>query len=150
MNPLDFHFHEDTPQAVRDVLAEAYEVGTRLRIYYGNRTTGEQWLEECNVTGRVGRSTGKQKVPLLITRKNSVYGPHILDHCILRIQRAVGGDLYRDPAYRQPQLDIVEANGAWNVHRTIGTAREFVGSFPTEERARCWRNFHLGLRHRPF
>ncbi|WP_160521835.1 hypothetical protein, partial [Escherichia coli] len=73
-----------------------------------------------------------------------------LGHCILRIQRAVGGDLYRDPAYRQPQLDIVEANGAWNVHRTIGTAREFVGSFPTEERARCWRNFHLGLRHRPF
>lgn len=150
MNPFDFHFHEDTPQAVRDVLAEAYEAGTRIRIHCGNHKTGEVWLEERDVIGRVGRSTGPQKVPLLIATKRSSGGIHILDHCILRIQDVSGSDLYRDPMYRQPDLDIVAANGAWNVHRTIGTTREFVGTFPTEECARCWRNFHVGLRHRPF
>lgn len=77
-------FHESTPQAVRDVLETAYAEKHRIRVWVGDVTTGRAWAEEHDVIGRLGRSTGQIKVPLLMQAGES-YGSALLDHCIVRI-----------------------------------------------------------------
>lgn len=98
------HYHEKTPQDVIDVLEEARAKRWRLRIYYGNTLIGRDWNEEYDVLGRVGRSTGPLKVPLLLYNRRSICGSPMLDHCIVRIRFSNmdlnrGDDLYRHHNY---------------------------------------------------
>jgi len=46
-------------------------------------------MDEYDTIGTVGRSTGTNKIPLLIKTKRSFGGGAILDHCIVKIM--VGG-----------------------------------------------------------
>lgn len=99
-------FHADTPKRVRDVLENARKSGERLRLFFGDTETGRDWLEECDVMGRIGRSGGLMKVPLLLTGDESGGGA-ILDHCIVRIQRVTDGKvLYEHERYQAPTLAI--------------------------------------------
>jgi hypothetical protein len=78
-------YHQDTPQAVIDVLERVRNNHTRIRIFFGDVHTGRSWNEEHDVQGTIGRSTGSVKIPLLIHNVTSHGGPAILDHCIVRI-----------------------------------------------------------------
>lgn len=78
-------YHQDTPQAVIDVLEDVRKSNTRIRIFLGDVHTGRSWNEEWDVKGTIGRSMGPVKVPLLIPTAASHGGPAILDHCIIRI-----------------------------------------------------------------
>ncbi len=98
------HYHEKTSQDVIDVLEEARAKQWRIRVHYGNTLVGEDWNEEYDVTGRIGRSMGPVKVPLLIHNARSMGGPAMLDHCIVRIrfsnwQRDGRDNLYCHPKY---------------------------------------------------
>lgn len=98
------HYADATTQDVVDALEEARANQSRIRIYYGNVYTGCDWNEEYDVTGRLSRSTGPVKVPILLYDRRSICGPPILDHCIVRIrlaniQKARGEDLYRHRRY---------------------------------------------------
>jgi len=96
---LGMWFHADTPLAVRRELKKAYKEKYPIRIFYGDTMTGKDWLEECDVLGKVYRSSGVLKVPLLID-DNEIGGPAILDHCIVRIVNAeTGAELYRHHNY---------------------------------------------------
>jgi hypothetical protein len=77
------HFHTETPPAVRRILESARQSGTRLRVFYGDAKTGAPWLEESDVLGRIGRSMGPVRVPLILARANSSGGPALLEslHC---------------------------------------------------------------------
>lgn len=78
-------YHQDTPQAVIDVLEDIRNNHTRIRIFLGDVHTGRSWNEEWDVKGTIGRSMGPVKVPLQIPTAASHGGPAILDHCIIRI-----------------------------------------------------------------
>lgn len=78
-------YHQDTPQAVIDVLESVRNNDTRIRLFLGDVHTGRSWNEEYDVMGTIGRSTGPVKVPLIINNARSTGGPAILDHCIVRI-----------------------------------------------------------------
>jgi len=98
------HYADDTSQDVIDVLERARANEWRIRIHYGNTYTGCDWNEDYDVTGRLSRSMGPVKVPILLYRKTAICGPAILDHCIVRIrlankQKAKGEDLYAHPRY---------------------------------------------------
>jgi hypothetical protein len=97
------HYADDTLQDVIDVLERARAAQWRIRIHYGNTFTGQDWNEDYDVTGRVGRSMGPVKVPILLYRKGSMCGSPMLDHCIVRIRRANKqhgkDDLYCHPRY---------------------------------------------------
>lgn len=72
----------------------------------GHTATGRCWLDEHDVVGRIGRSTGMMKVPLLI-EAGADGGVAILTSCLLRrIDWESGRDLSRHPAYRAPDLTI--------------------------------------------
>ncbi len=98
------HYAEGTDQDVIDVLEEVRASQSRIRIHYGNTYTGCDWNEEYDVTGRLNRSMGPVRVPILLYRINAICGPAILDHCIVRIrlantQKARGRNLYVHPRY---------------------------------------------------
>jgi hypothetical protein len=62
----------------------------RVVLDYGNVETGESWGEVYDITGRIGRSTGDIKIPLLIHNSRSTGGGAILDHCIIGIKTSKG------------------------------------------------------------
>jgi len=107
-------FHPATPPNVRRVLERARNQDTLVRVFYGDTLTGRDWGEEFDTVGYVGRSTGTQKVPLLIERLlhgqrfvRACGGNAILDHCIVRIMDATSGrDLYRHALYTPPQFVV--------------------------------------------
>ncbi len=113
MNEDSTHFDPRTPPEVRRVLEEVRTAGTRVVLRYGHTDTtpgqskpaGVDWLEEYDVTGRVGRSMGPQKVPILLASARSSGGGAILSDCIVKIMTARGKrTLYQHPAYHQPRL----------------------------------------------
>jgi len=83
---------------------------TRLHISLGEiegPNVGNDWLEEFDSYGYIGRSMGPSKVPLLIANRRSIGGGALLDHCIVRIRRSAGGHLlYRHPAYHSGEMQI--------------------------------------------
>jgi hypothetical protein len=94
------YFHVATPLEVVRALNAARQAGTRIRIRLGDTATGRDWLEEFDVEGYVGNSTGPLKVPLLLHNRRSHGGGAILDHCIVRIVETRTGRVhYSHPAY---------------------------------------------------
>ena len=84
-------YHKDCPAQVIRTLEEArlaYNMGRgyRLRIYYGDPTTGKWWGDI--EAGYIGRSVGPKKIPILIYNKLSRGGTSILDNFIVKIEYA--------------------------------------------------------------
>ncbi len=77
-------FNEQTPKALQRVLERCRERQTLVRIWYGDAETGRSWLDENDVYGTIGRSTGTFRIPLLCARGSSG-GGGLLDACIVRI-----------------------------------------------------------------
>jgi hypothetical protein len=60
-----------TNEKVVDILERCRDEGHRIRIVYGDIETGKSWEECHDIEGKVGRSTGSIKIPLLIHNKRS-------------------------------------------------------------------------------
>lgn len=105
------------PKAAR-VLERCRNEGSKVRLILGDTATGRTWLEEHDVVGRIGRSTGTLKVPLLI-EAGADGGTAILTNCLLAVVEWDSGEfLYRHPSYRAPDLLIRRGNAAthpWEV-----------------------------------
>lgn len=111
-------FNPATPEVVRRVLERAREGGEVLRIYSGDAETGRDWGEENDVIGRIGRSSGLMKIPLLIG-EGEQGGSGLLDHCIVKIQRVSDGKvLYQHPTYQPPVLAIRDETGSEAARKT--------------------------------
>lgn len=103
----DVAYHVDTPARVVHALTQARLAFRspdpyRIRPYYGDAETGRDWGEVFDVTGYVGNSTGRIKIPILLHNARSVGGGSILDHCIVKIDHANkrdGGTIYFHPTY---------------------------------------------------
>jgi hypothetical protein len=76
-------YHDETCKEVISWLETSRELKQRIRIFYGDK--GRCWNDEYDTIGHIGRSTGMQKIPLLIKNSRSYGGGGILDHCIVRI-----------------------------------------------------------------
>ena len=102
------YYHHDAPAAVIDVLEHARTAGTRIRLSYGDTETGHDWLEAFDVEGRISRSMGPVKVPILLARQTSIGGPALLEHCILKIRHTGKGGrvLYRHSHHHLPTFTV--------------------------------------------
>lgn len=110
---------ENTPDKVIEWLETSRERKQRIRIFYGNPETGQDWLEEHDTIGYIGRSTGINKIPLLIKSNRSDGGSAILDNKIVKIT-TMGTDrkihvVYQNENYCLSGLDfrIVELENAF-------------------------------------
>ena len=102
-----FYFNNETSDKVKECIEHCYNSKLRIRIWYGDTNTGMSWLEEYDVTGTIGRSTGQQKIPLLIKNNRSSGGGGILCHCIIRID-VIGSrrTIYEHPLFYVPTLGV--------------------------------------------
>ena len=97
-------YDAETPDECIRVLERVRESGERVRIFYG--TEGRDWGEEYDTIGRISRSMGPCKVPILIYSVRSLGGPSILDSRIIRIDDANKRTIYAVPGYCPPVYDL--------------------------------------------
>jgi hypothetical protein len=106
------YFDPGTAPEVARMLESCRKAGNKLRLVLGDTTTGESWLDEFDVVGTIGRSTGSLKVPLLI-EDGEDGGGAILTACVLCIiDWRSGRTRYRHPAYQAPALGIKPTDDA--------------------------------------
>lgn len=134
-----------TPNGVIMVLEAARKYNTRIRIFYGDTKTGRSWMDEWGMIGTVGRSTGLYKIPSLILTRNSLGGAGILDHCIIRITEAKGGDvLYTHPTFHCPKLGISDGENGYNVSDEND---QIYACFSERKKAERWIDYITGRRN---
>ena len=80
-----FTFSDNTNEKVKQVLTSCYNRKNRVRIVYGDVITGKSYLDEDEILGYVGKSTGVKPIPLLINNSRSFGGGSILTGSILKI-----------------------------------------------------------------
>jgi len=103
------YYSQETPDELIEVLERARLNKTRLKIYLGDRKTGKDWMEEDSKLGKIGRSTGPIKIPILIKNVHSHGGGAILTDCIVKLSTSPGGIvLYQHPNYYKPEMKVVE------------------------------------------
>lgn len=104
-------FDPETPAVVQRILELYRKSGAELRVFYGDTETGLSWMDENDVMGRIGRSCGIFKVPLLIEIGEDG-GSAMLDSCIIRLMDVESGkELYRHPKFSVPEMEIRSTEG---------------------------------------
>ncbi|OGT90131.1 MAG: hypothetical protein A2286_00055 [Gammaproteobacteria bacterium RIFOXYA12_FULL_61_12] len=137
-------FDPRTPEKVRKILDAARKSGTKLRVFLGDAETGRDWLEESDVLGRIGRSTGLMKVPLMVEEGKSG-GPAMLDHCIVRIVRASDcKELYRYQKYHQPRFTVERERKTKGYAAAVLADGKVHARFKSEGDAHLWVAFMMG------
>ncbi|OIQ71939.1 hypothetical protein GALL_464440 [mine drainage metagenome] len=127
-----------------------------MRVFYGDRETGRDWLEEFDTIGRIGRSTGSMKVPLLVP-VGEHGGPAILDDCVVKLMDAkTGRVLYQHPKYHQPECEIrvletpIKAGRGKPYTHGVWVGGTNHANFQSHAKAAAWVGFMAGETCRPF
>ncbi len=141
-------FEPGTDAKAAKVLESCRTHHRKVRLIFGDTSIGEPWLEEFDVVGRIGRSMGTLKVPLLV-EPGEDGGGAILCACLLAIVDWKSGDvLYRHPAYREIDLSIKPSGDSerpWDVLRR----EEVVASFMDVGQAGAYLAFMRGATIEP-
>ncbi len=138
-----------TPKSVIGILDNAINTGVKLRIWYGDKDTGRDWMEVHGVYGRIGRSTGTVKIPLLIKTSRSLGGGAICDDCIVKItsDKSV---LYQHPKFYQPKFHIEEASDylkSLGYQYSVFAGADIIRNCKTYKAAEREVAFHKGIRN---
>jgi hypothetical protein len=104
----DTAYHLETPTRVMDMLEHARKSdrGVRVRVCLGDTDTGKDWGEVNDVCGYIGRSTGSIKIPLIISRSNSLGGSALLDHCIVNMELKTMPNGKYNTVYEHPKYHV--------------------------------------------
>jgi hypothetical protein len=93
-----------------DELASALEAcrhsGSKVRLVLGDPRTGDTSFDEDGVVGRIGRSCGALRVPLLVEGGQAFGSPIICDRVLAILDWETGLPLYRHTSYRPPELRL--------------------------------------------
>lgn len=144
-----------TPAGVQVALEAALRSNDRMRIFNGDSVTGRDWMEEYDTIGRVGRSCGAMKVPLLVP-KGEDGGSALLTDCIVRIVNVTKGiEVYRHSLYHIPKMELVEAASYDKVDGFTHSVKmqnkdgemDTCGNFKSESAAAHWLAFMAGSVH---
>jgi hypothetical protein len=147
-------FDSRTPRKVQRALESVRKSGDRVRLFYGDAKTGVDRLEQHDTVGKIGRSTGVMKLPLIIT--DDCGGPLIYTQNIVRILNlTTGEELYRHKKYRLPRLELREAEPFCQLegYKFAVMAEDANGelttqaNFTTQVAAACWLSFMAGYLH---
>jgi hypothetical protein len=126
--------------------------GQRIRIFFGDSATGKDWCEEYGTMGRISRSMGPIKVPLLIVNSRSHGGAAILDYCIVKITQGKRV-IYQHPSYHIPEFKIKDTDPPiedlmHEVRQVVEDGSDkAVARFSTKEQAERWVEFIQGKRN---
>lgn len=147
------YMSEKTDPKVYSILEHARITDKRVRVWYGDPETGKVWLEEYDVLGNVGRSTGEKPVFILIANSRSWGGGAMLTDNILRIT-IDKKEVYKHPNMEQMNFIIEEIpHGSMSLqnlgytHSVKYKDRGEVANFKSLEKAERWVGFMMGIRN---
>jgi len=138
------YFDPFTSPEVQRVL-ELYRHSRKpVRIFMGDTETGRDWMEENDVVGTIGRSSGSMKVPLLVP-KGENGGCAILTACVLRIIDATTlKEVYVHPKYQAPDLSVQPDTSVRKYTFRVDRDDQVQARFRTREQAYGYVAFMLG------
>ena len=140
-------YHLESPYELVVQLDWATARQTLVRVWQGDPQTGRPWAEEHHVLGRIGRSTGRLKIPLLVP-PGDCGGPGLLDHCLLRLVAVEGGRvLYQHPKFRLPVFQLVAPRPEdvpLGYVAAVAMDGKLHAQFKAETTARAWIRFMRG------
>lgn len=158
----EFIFDDGTAEAVQRIIKYCYDYRLRVRIWYGftegycpegtdKNLIGKPWLEEYDVAGKIGRSTGIKPAPLLIHSSRSHGGGAISTSSIVRIDEiGAKNTLYKHPKYKDPHYEILNTYNGEHPEYTHSVKADGVvcANFKSEKKAENYVQFMLGNRYR--
>ena len=107
------------------VLLTAYSYNFRVRIWYGDKETGRSWNEEYDTTGRIGRTTGNIKIPILVKTSRSWGGGAVLVGSIIRIDDIEDKrTLWKVPNFHVEDMKVYEIFGDENYKYRVAKLSE--------------------------
>jgi len=142
------YFDPGTDHKVAKVLESCRTGERKVRLILGDTTTGESWLEEHDVVGRIGRSLETLKVPLLIEPTEHGGGAILCASILAVVDWESGAFLYRHADFREADLSIKPSDDAerpWDVLRR----EEVVASFRDVGKAGAYLAFMRGATIEP-
>jgi hypothetical protein len=105
-------YNVGTDVKVIDCVENAQRTRQRVRVWFGDVSTGKSWNEENDVCGYIGRSTGAIiKVPLLVSKSNSYGGGILLSDCIVKmVDTKTGRELYKHANFSQSVFTVTDSS----------------------------------------
>jgi hypothetical protein len=79
--------------------------GKRFRFHLGDPESGQAWGDVD--IGKIGRSVGPVKIPIVLSNRRSMGGHGLLDHCVIMIEHANksdGGVVWKHPTYQTNEI----------------------------------------------
>lgn len=145
MNNYPIEYSEGTPDQVKIILEKELHSRNRIRLFYGDIETGQDWEEEYDMMGYIGRSTGTKPILLLIHNTRCYGGPGILTNCIVKITKN-GNTLYQNTNYHHKQHNVI-ASDLPDYVEAVTANGELVARFKKQGQAQRWIDFIEGKRN---
>lgn len=140
-------YNKETPNEVIEVLETGIKEGKRFRLFYGDKVTGKDWLEENDTIGYIGKSMGKSKIPILLKNKISSGGCAILSHCIVKIT-IDKKEVYKHNNYHIGDITKKYMGINYEYPYRLFVNNENVANFQTDEQMNNYINFIKGNRNK--
>jgi hypothetical protein len=103
----ELNYDVGTPSFMIELLEKLRRERTRVRLHWGDMETGEDWMEDHDIEGRVSATTGVKAIPILVHNNRSLGGTPILTHSIVKIEATRGKEvLYQHPLYHTKQYEV--------------------------------------------
>ncbi len=139
-------FDSTVPYPVRKEIDSAIASGRRIRLFLGDPQTGRDWAEEYDVMGRVSRSMGPLRTPILLENSSSIGGGTILCANVLKIvdthSRAVR---YQHAKYTPPKFRLEDgAQGTLVYREDVCGKPDLMARFDAHAGAQAYVDFMLG------
>ncbi|AWI53488.1 MAG: hypothetical protein KGI91_13240 [Burkholderiales bacterium] len=142
------YFAPGTDPRAAKVLESYRRTGEKIRLILGDLATGEPWLDEHGVVGRIGRSGGMLKIPLLVEPGQSGGGAILTDCILCLVDWQTGNTPYRHPAYREANLSL-SPNESPNLPWAVRRGSDAIACFADIGKAASYLAFMRGATIEP-
>ena len=140
-------------EELMNIILRAYKYKFRIRVFYGDIHTGRSWNEEYDVMGKIGRTCGAIKIPILLRRKDSYGGGALLLSSVIRIDDIEDKKtLWKLPNFHVEKMTIEKSSVNKDYPFSVMQAQDNgaisnIANFKTEIQAKKWIDFMEGKRY---
>lgn len=140
---LIFFGSNAVPPVLQRVLRKLIKTDDVVRIMLGDPATGTVWMEENDVIGRIGLSTGPMRVPLLVP-KGERYGGALLCENILMIKEWETSEVLFERPFNVPDMAVSPNTESSRTRYNVTNACEVVARFDAVAQAYAYMAFMTG------
>ena len=141
---LIFFGSNAVPPVLQRVLRKLIKTDDVVRIMLGYPATGQVWLGENDVIGRIGLSMGPMRVPILVPEGDR-YGAQLLCDNILMVKDWHTSEVLFSRPFRLPSLRVVDVTiGDESRFNVIEGEYTVYASFDSAQKAYAYMAFMTG------